>query len=739
MSSHENAERARSREAGGRSREAKAAEIRRLLSTEGEAVSENARGFNRGRMEATAELDDYDELKARARAHKEDAIERLPSLIEQVQEAVEARGGSVYLAEDAADASAYVREVAAEADVETAVKSKSMTTEEVDLNEALREGGVEVWETDLGEFVLQVAGEAPSHLVGPAIHRDRESIAELFEAEFDPDEPLETADDLTRFARAFLGERIAEADLGITGANFVAAEEGTLVLVTSEGNARKTVAATDVHVAVAGVEKLLPSVGDLGPFLELIARSATGQSLTSYLTFLTPPGSAPTVDFEADETGSPDDREFHLVLLDNGRTAMREDDHLRETLYCIRCGACANACANFQQVGGHAFGGETYTGGIAGGWEAGVHGLDSAAEFNDLCTGCTRCVPACPVGIDVPWINTVVRNRIERGADPSRFSFLVDGLAPDAESGGSLQKRLFGNVGTLAKVASATAPLSNWLASSRPGKWALARFGVDPRRDLPTFRRRTLQDWFEARGGTRVTDPKREVVLYPDVYTDCADVERGKAAVRALEALGVGVRIPTLPESGRAPLSQGMIATAERAAERVLDGLEPHLDAGRDVVVVEPSDLAMFRRDYDRLVADRSDHLAANSYEVLEYLHGVLANGGDPDALAALDGERVAYHPHCQARTLELAGHTEWVLETRGADVEVTGAECCGMAGSFGFKSEYYELSVAVGEALASELPDDRTVVASGTSCLDQLADLGRSPRHPVELLAPVE
>ncbi|PSP79666.1 (4Fe-4S)-binding protein [Halobacteriales archaeon QS_1_68_20] len=718
------------------SREQKAAEIRRLLATEGEAVSENARGFNRGREEATAELDDYDELKATARARKEDAIERLPELIEQVRESVEARGGNVYLAEDEADANAYVREVADGADVETAVKSKSMTTEEIELNEALGAAGVDVWETDLGEFVLQVAEEAPSHLVGPAIHRDRESIAELFEAHFDPGESLETADDLTRFARTFLGERIADADLGLTGANFVAAEEGTLVLVTSEGNARKTVTATDVHVAVAGAEKLLPSVADLGPFLELIARSATGQSLTSYLTFLTPPGSAPTVDFEGDEMGAPGDREFHLVLLDNGRFEMREDEQLRETLYCIRCGACANACANFQQVGGHAFGGETYTGGIAGGWEAGVHGLDSAAEFNDLCTGCTRCVPACPVGIDVPWINTVVRDRVERGADPSRFDFLVDGLAPDAESGGSLQKRLFGNVGTLAKVASMTAPVSNWLVQSTLGKWALARLGVDPRRDLPQFRRRTLRDWFESRGRTRVANPEREVVLYPDVYTDYADVERGKAAVRALEAVGVGVRIPSLPESGRAPLSQGMIATAEQAAERVLDGLEPHLDAGRDVVVVEPSDLAMFRRDYDRLVPERVDRLAANSYEVLEYLHGVLANGADLDALADLDGERLAFHPHCQARTLELAAHTEWVLEERGADVETTTAECCGMAGSFGYKQEYYELSVAVGEALSAELPEDRRVVASGTSCLDQLADLGRSPRHPVELLA---
>ncbi|MFC4552917.1 lactate utilization protein B, partial [Halorussus sp. GCM10023401] len=468
------------------SREEKAARIRRLLATEGESVERNTQGFNRGRYEAVAELSDYEGLKDEARAIKEDAIERLPELIERVRESVEANGGTVYLAEDAADANRYVREVVRDADAETVVKSKSMTTEELEVNDALAEAGAEVWETDLGEFVLQVADEAPSHIVAPAIHRSEADIATLFEEVFGPEEPLETADDLTRFAREFLAEKIREADVGMTGANFVAADTGTLTLVTSEGNARKSVAATDTHVAVAGVEKLLPTFEDVAPFVELIGRSGTGQSITSYVTFLTPPGDAPTMEFEGEETeaasevGGENDREFHLVLVDNGRTAMREDDQLRETLYCIRCSACLNSCANFQHVGGHGFGGETYSGGIATGWEAGVHGLDSAAEFNDFCTGCTRCVNQCPVKIDVPWINTVVRDRLNRGAE-GNFDFLVEGLTPDEESGGlDLQKRLFGNFPTLAKLGSATAPVSNWLARA-PGVRALAErtLGVD--------------------------------------------------------------------------------------------------------------------------------------------------------------------------------------------------------------------------------------------------------------------
>ncbi|WP_254767056.1 LUD domain-containing protein [Salinilacihabitans rarus] len=728
------------------SREAKAARIRHLLATEGDAVERNTLTFNRGRYDAVADLEEYEALKTRAREIKEHAIATLPELIESTREAVEDNGGAVYLADDAADANRYVREVVADAGAETVVKSKSMTTEELDVNEALDADGVDVWETDLGEFVLQVADEAPSHIVAPAIHKSREGIAELFHERFDPDEDLETAADLTRFARAFLGERIREADVGMTGANFVTADSGSIALVTSEGNARKTVTATDVHVAVAGVEKIVPAVEDLRPFVELIGKSGTGQDITSYVSVLTPPVDSPSLDRGDDDPLSPetaDEREFHLVLVDNGRTAMREDEHLKETLYCIRCSACANSCANFQSVGGHAFGGETYSGGIATGWEAGVHGYDAAAEFNDLCTGCTRCVNQCPVKIDIPWINAVVRDRLNRGDDPGRFAFVYDELVPDEEPAGlDLQKRLFGNYETLAKLASATAPLSNRLAGWGPARALLERVaGIDARRRLPEFRRETLRDWYADRG-SRVSDADREVVLYPDVYTNYVAVERGQAAVRVLEALGVRVRMPAVPESGRAPLSQGMIATADAKADEVYAALADHLDAGRDVVVIEPSDLAMFRRDYERFLPDPAfERLADASYELFEYVYGLLEADADPDGLRAGD-EAVAYHAHCQARTLGLDAYTTAVLERLGYDVVESDVECCGMAGSFGYKAEYYDLSLDVGDRLRAQFTSDgtrdRRVVASGASCGDQLDDLlAREPAHPATVIDP--
>ncbi|MEZ3117238.1 LUD domain-containing protein [Halobaculum sp. MBLA0147] len=732
-------------------REERAARIRHLLETEGEAVGENTRGFNRGRYESLADLPEADSYSRAAREIEEDAIERLPELIERLRERVAANGGTVYLADDAADANRYVRDVLDDVDAETVVKSKSMTSEEIEVNAAVEADGREVIETDLGEWVLQLADESPSHIVAPAIHKSRDAIAELFAEQFELDDPPETAAELTRFARERLGERIERADVGMTGANFVTADSGSLALVTSEGNARKTVAATDTQIAIAGVEKLLPSVEDLQPFVELIGRSGTGQDLTSYLTLLTPPVSYPSLDPDAPDrplTEGESDREFHLVLLDNGRMAMREDDDLRETLYCIRCSACSNSCANFQAVGGHEFGGETYSGGIATGWEAGVEGYDTAATFEDLCTGCSRCVDACPVGIDIPWINTVVRDRIERREDAGSFDWLVDGLSPDAESHGpSLRKRFFGTVETTARLASATAPVSNWLAERRPVRWAMDRWlGVSRDRELPTFRRESFVEWFRRRGGSRVAPraARRDVVVYPDVYTNYVDVARGKATVRALEALGVHVRVPSVGGSGRAPLSQGLIETAKAKAEAVRDALETHLAADRDVVVVEPSALAAFRGEYDRLLSD-PEPLATASYEVFEYLYGLSSHGADLGGLrgaASAETPALAYHAHCQQRTLGVAEYTVAVLETLGYDVVTSDVECCGMAGSFGYKSEFYELSVDVGERLAEQFdaPEtrERRVVASGTSCVDQLDSLLDRPAcHPVEIVAP--
>ena len=457
--------------------------IRMALEIESTAVRHNTQTFNTGRYEAVAFIPDYNALKDRARAIKEDAIARLPQLLAQVEASVKRNGGHFFLAKDGNEASRYITQLCREHQVRLLVKGKSMTSEEVHLNHHLEEAGIEVAETDLAEFILQIADEQPSHVVGPAIHYSRERITALFKRKFQTDSALDTGEELTRFAREILRQKFLNAGAGVSGANFVTADTGSIVLVESEGNIRLTSYVPPLHIAIAGVEKVLPSRRDLAIFLELLAPSSTGQGLTSYTSVLTPPlTQAPVL---SDRPGAK--REFHLVLIDNGRMRMREDAVLHEALYCIRCAACLNSCANFQTVGGHAFGGETYSGGIGGSWEAGTKDL-LKARFNELCTGCTRCVNQCPVRIDIPWLNSNLRERINQIDAAASSGLLQKALSAEAEDKATVPKIFFGRYDLFGKWGWRLAPLSNWMNELPVGRAMMERIaGVDQRRQLPAF------------------------------------------------------------------------------------------------------------------------------------------------------------------------------------------------------------------------------------------------------------
>ncbi len=401
------------------------------LDVQSAAVRHNTQTFNRNRYTATALIADYDELKDRARQIKENAIANLPELLQRLEASVHANGGHFYLAKTAADANQYIRDVLVRHEAKLVVKGKSITSEEIKLNHAIEAAGITVAETDLAEFILQVADEQPSHIIAPALHYSRERITALFKRKFTTDLPLDTGEELTKFAREKLREQFIAADAGISGANLIAADSGSLMLVESEGNIRMTMTLPSLHIAIAGIEKVVPSRTDFGPFLELLPASGTGQPLTSYVSILHPPLQA--TPFVA-PGGTAKPREFHLVLIDNGRSRMREDPVLKEALRCIRCSACLNSCANFETVGGHAFGGETYSGGIGGSWEAGTGTLMNA-RFSELCTACSRCVPQCPVRIDIPWLNENLRQRMNLEQPPSAVKSVFGAITRQRTAG----------------------------------------------------------------------------------------------------------------------------------------------------------------------------------------------------------------------------------------------------------------------------------------------------------------
>ena len=727
--------------------------IRMTLAVQSAAIRHNTQTFNRNRYAAVARVSDYEQLKDRARQIKEQAIADSPKLLKQLEESVVRNGGHFYLAPTGADANNYIRDVLVKHEAKLVVKGKSITSEETRLNHALESAGIKVAETDLAEFILQVADEQPSHIIAPALHYSRERITALFKRKFETDLPLDTGEELTRFAREKLREQFIAADAGISGANLIAADSGSIMLVESEGNIRMTTTLPPLHIALAGIEKVIPSRELFGTFLELLPASATGQPITSYVSILHPPLSAPSF---AAPGKAEKPREFHLVLIDNGRSQMREDPVLREALYCIRCSACLNSCANFETVGGHAFGGETYSGGIGGSWEAGTGNLMNA-RFAELCTACSRCVNQCPVRIDIPWLNENLRHRMSQVQPASLMKSAFGALTGSApqDRNAPLQKQFFGNYHTFGKWGTRTAGLAN---SSLD--WSIAQttmenvFGVDPRRELPKFPKQTWEDLYleeaaKASAATASTSDRPVLAVFADVFTNFGSPERGMAAIRVLRKCGYQVELtPSLPD-GRAALSQGMIDTARQQARAMVERLRPYLQAGRTLVVVEPSVLAMFRLDLRHLIDDRAvvDKLAQLSFEPLQLVWQAAQQFGlDLRATFPAEqwkhGTRLFYHSHCQQRTCNIATETIEVLRACGFDVATSSVECCGMAGSFGYKSDYYELSMAVGEDLFAQVrqADDgqqlRALVASGISCHEQLwAGLKRAVHHPVEIL----
>ncbi len=361
-----------------------------------------------GRNAVLNALPEAPELRERAYGIKQRTMANLDRYLEQMADAVEDRGGNVFFADDGEDVVRYIGELARRRGAKVITKSKSMATEEIELNHRLEEDyadlDLEIVETDLGEWIAQLAGDTPSHIVGPILHMNLERVTKILSDAAGEDLPPDVQA-LAAFARKRLRQKFLTADIGITGANFGVAETGTIVTVTNEGNGRLVTSVPPVHVVVMGIEKLIPRFEDLSVFTRLLARSGTGQELTVYTNFVTGPRA------EGELDGA---EEFHLILMDNGRSKLLGTP-FEEALYCIRCGACLNVCPVYRQTGGHAYG-STYSGPIGAVITPLLKGTDEAKDLPHASSLCGACWEACPVGIPLHDLLLKLRNhQVEEG------------------------------------------------------------------------------------------------------------------------------------------------------------------------------------------------------------------------------------------------------------------------------------------------------------------------------------
>lgn len=448
--------------------------LQRLLGRLGDTLGKKNR-------EAWAALPGSDDVRERARAIKDETLAELDRHLETLEASVQARGGRVHWADDGAAACRIVVDILRQCGARKAVKSKSMTSEEIHLNEALQAAGVQAIETDFGEYIIQQAGHRPSHIVGPALHLSAKEVAEILSPIAGEPLPAER-EPLAAFARQKLRDEFATADVGITGANFAVAETGTIVLISNEGNARLAATLPRVQIAIMGMEKVIPKWEHLPYFLKVLARAATGQKLSVYTSIVTGPR-------RPGETEGPE--EFHLVILDNGRSRILGGP-LRESLFCIRCGACLNACPVYRTVGGHAYGG-VYSGPIGAVLTPLYDGLAENRHLPQASSLCGACQAACPVKIQIP--DLLIRLREKLHQEPGEL-----GLAE------RLAYRLWARLLRSPRAYR----WATWWASRTIGRWKRSSGwlrslpgplgGWTQKRDFPAPAARRFRDWWDEEG-----------------------------------------------------------------------------------------------------------------------------------------------------------------------------------------------------------------------------------------------
>jgi L-lactate dehydrogenase complex protein LldF len=448
------------------------------------------------RSAVVAERGDWEELRLAGAAIKDDVLRRLPELLETFEAAVAAAGGVVHWARDAAEANALVASIAREAGATEVVKVKSMATQEIELNEALRVAGIDVWETDLAEMIVQLGHDLPSHILVPAIHRNRAEIREIFAREMAgagrpaPVDLTDEPSDLAEAARLHLREKFLRARVAVSGANFGVAETGSIVVVESEGNGRMCLTLPEVLITVMGIEKLVPTWADLEVFLQLLPRSATAERMNPYTSIWTgvTPGDGPQA--------------FHLILLDNGRSSTLSDPTGRQALRCIRCSACLNVCPVYERTGGRAYG-SVYPGPIGAILTPQLRGIaehpvdKQTASLPFASSLCGACFEVCPVRIDIPEVLVHLRGQVVRQTEAGHRLPAPEAIGMGAAAWTFRSPRRLGvaerAAGWLGRVVGRGGTIGHLRGPGPVGAWFRAR-------NLRTPARRSFRRWWQATG-----------------------------------------------------------------------------------------------------------------------------------------------------------------------------------------------------------------------------------------------
>lgn len=429
------------------------------------------------RAKVVAEVPDWEQLRQSAHEIKQHTLRHLDFYLEQFEASCKAAGGQVHWARDADEANGIVIGLLRSHQAKEVIKVKTMTSDEVRMNAALEEAGITPIETDLADLIVQMGNDKPSHIVVPALHRNKMEIRRLFMQKMKLDELGDQPEDLTAAARTYLREKFLRVPFAISGANFAVAETGTLCVVESEGNGRMCLTLPEVLISLVGIEKLVPRFTDLEVFLQLLPRSATGERMNPYNSLWTgvTPGDGP--------------REFHVILLNNGRTEVLKDEESRETLDCIRCGACLNACPVYRQTGGHAYG-SVYGGPIGAILTPQLQSMDHSQTLPYASSLCGACYEVCPVKINIPEILIHLRNKVvERHDDPLSERFAMKAAASvlaDSSRMGMAQ-----SLGRIGQIPFA----SNGVITHLPGLLG----GWTAVRDLNKIPKESFRTWWKKR------------------------------------------------------------------------------------------------------------------------------------------------------------------------------------------------------------------------------------------------